>query len=77
MSGNRLIRLSIHSVLKASEWFCFITMERKKGEMKAMVKNPQTALPAQCVPVHSTENFLQIGSARENMIAMTAAERIP
>ena len=34
ISGRRFIRRSVHKALKASEWFLFITIARKKGEIK-------------------------------------------
>ena len=76
-SGRRFIRLRVQRVLNSSEWFFFITKARRKGAMNKMVRSPQTALPAQWLPVSSTEKRRIMGRTSENIMVMVAAERMP
>ena len=42
--GNRLIRFSDHNAWNSSEWFFFITMALRKGDMAIMVTIPHKRL---------------------------------
>ena len=47
MSGRRLRLLSFQRAFHSSEWFFFITMARRKGEMSNTVRIPVIALAYQ------------------------------
>ena len=45
--GRRFSRLSIHKARNSGEWFFFITMARRKGDMNSTVSVPVMALAYQ------------------------------
>lgn len=75
-SGSRFMRFSVQRALASSLWFFFIIIALRNGAMMSRVSTPQTALPAQWLPVTLVLSKRSGASAKLNMTAMTATERM-
>ena len=73
--GRRLMLLSAHRARNSSLRFFFITMARRKGDMKSTVTRPVMALAYQCRSQPGSTLRMK-GRKKVNMTAMTAEVRM-
>ena len=73
--GRRLRLLSIHNAFHSFEWFFFITIARRKGDISSTVSTPVIALAYQCSS-QPGNNCRMKGSRKVNIRAIAAAERM-